>query len=109
MQNSVVDEKVALIDHAFTAKAQSDPAFRQALVLDPETAMGYYRTSARIQTRMRSALVLLDQLLGIIADRWAANEYLQQILGDTEARRVFLFAPEQASLAFELPPRPLMN
>ena len=104
MDSPVVDEKVVLFDHAFVTKAQTDPAFRQALVLDPDAALNYYRISPRMEKKMRGTLRVLDQLMLVLADDWAENHSLRQILGDTQARRILLFAPREAASVFKLPP-----
>ena len=102
MQIAIPDEKIALTDHAFAVKVQTDPDFRQAIVLDTEAALSYYRISKRMSTKMRSALELLDHLLLLLADHWARDESLREVLGHPEARRLFLFAPHEASSFFAL-------
>ena len=104
MNSPAVDDKVVLFDHAFITKAQTDPAFRQALVLDPDAALNYYRISPRMEKEMRSALRVLDQLMLILADEWAENPSLRQVFGDTQACRVILFAPRETASVFKLPP-----
>jgi hypothetical protein len=104
MDSPLVNEKVVLFDHAFTTKAQTDPAFRQALVLDPDAALNYYRISPRMEKKMRGALRVLDRLMLILADDWTEHHSLRQVLGDNQARRLLMFAPREAASVFKLAP-----
>lgn len=95
-------DKIALIDHAFIDKVQTDPEFRQALVLDPETTLAYYRISASMEKKMRNALALLDELLLVLVKHYAGDPSLRKSLTDKKVRRVMLFAPQEATAVFEL-------
>lgn len=97
------EDRIGLTEHAFIDKVQIDPDFRQALVLDTDKALAYYRISSLMESKMRSALGLLDALLGALVVRAVVNAALQEILMDRKARRVLLFAPREASVVFGLP------
>jgi hypothetical protein len=97
--------QVELIDHAFFTKTHGDRGFRQALILDTETALSPFRITYRARQRVISILNLLDSLTAVLVNHWVQDTHLKRVLSDDNARRVLLFAPEEAASVFKLTPQ----
>jgi len=97
------DEKIRLTDHAFYTKAQSDPDFRQALALDTDRALAYYKITSEMDRSIRNILDLLDSVLWEFVDQHGKNKDLKQVLKNKNARRVLLFTPKESGPVFDIP------
>ncbi len=91
-----------LIDHALFSMAADERAFRQALVLDAEKALARFEISVHAQRCLDATLQLLDRLTTTLVDCFARSARLQSLMSTGPARRVLLFAPDEAGEIFQL-------
>jgi len=96
--------KINLIDDAFVSKAQAQPGFRQALILDHQAVLATFSITPEAEQRLQAILRLLDSMTRALVDSWVEQEELREVLADTGKRRVLLFASREAASVFELSP-----
>ena len=94
--------KIDLIDHAFFTMAQDDRGFRQALILDKETALDQFQITQEAERRLEAILQLIDSLTTALVKHWVKERELEPLLANDQTRRVLLFAPKESATYFKL-------
>jgi hypothetical protein len=94
--------QIELIDHAFFTMVQDDRGFRQALILDKETALAQFRITQRAENRLDTILQLIDSLTAALVKHWVKEGELEPLLANEQTRRVLLFAPKESITYFKL-------